>query len=617
MNHYLFEHHFPEDLRTMDYDELELLSYELRDFLVESVSKTGGHLAPSLGVVEITLALHKCFDTPKDKLIWDVGHQSYVHKILTGRMDRFDTLRQFGGLSGFPKTAESEYDAFDTGHSSNSISIGLGMASARDIKNEDFHVVSIIGDGALSGGLAFEALNNAGCSRTNMIILLNDNGMSISKNTGGLSSSLGRITSTDKYIHTKTQIKKGLSKIPIIGESVVNGIHNAKEDIKYAVIDGILFEELGCKYIGPIDGHDIKQLCETLEHAKRIKGPVFIHAVTKKGKGYSKAEENPGLFHGIGPFDVDSGEPVCRSKGDTYSAVFGRKLTELVETDNRIVAVSAAMTGGVGLDGFARRYSRRFFDVGITEGHAVTFSAGMASDGLKPFVAIYSTFLQRAYDEIVEDVCLQRLPVTLCIDRAGIVGEDGETHHGLFDISYLKNLPDLTVIAPSSDTQLEKALELAMSMDSPCAIRYPRGYAPKGDGRDIEVGKSQVLREGRDAVIWAYGPMVRNALEAADILAEKDIQAGVIDGLFLKPFDQFGLFAAAEEHPLIVTVEDGSRTGGIGESVRAMLTGHDTRVINLGWPEKFIEHGSQKELYAHYGLDAKGIADAVKRGLGR
>ena len=615
MSNYLTGHNFPDDLRSMDYGELELLSYEIRDFLVDSVSKTGGHLAPNLGIVEITIALHRCFDTPKDKLIWDVGHQSYVHKLLTGRLKGFETLRQHGGMSGFPKTCESEYDCFDTGHSSNSISIGLGMATARDLKNEDYNVVSIIGDGALTGGLAFEALNNAGSSKTNMIVLLNDNGMSISKNTGGLSSSLGRITSTDKYIHTKTQIKKGLSKVPIIGDSVVSGIHHAKENIKYAVIDGIIFEELGWKYIGPVDGHNIKELCETLEHAKALTGPVFIHAVTQKGKGYSKAECDPNVFHGIGPFDVDTGKPLSTSRTATYSSVFGKKLTSMAKKNSDIVALSAAMTEGVGLKTFADKNKRRFFDVGIAEGHAVTFAAGMAKQGLKPFVAIYSTFLQRAYDEIVEDVCLQNLPVVFCIDRAGVVGEDGETHHGILDISYLKNLPNMTMLAPSSGEMLERSLEFASGLDTPCAIRYPRGAAAKGEDFDLQLGQSHTVKEGKDAVIWAFGPMVENALQAAYTLKKEGIECGVVDGMFIKPLDKFGLYKAASEYPLMVTVEDGAVNGGIGESIRALLAGNKTKVINMGWPEKFVEHGSQKELQKQYGLDADGIADVIRKGL--
>ncbi|MDY5606798.1 MAG: 1-deoxy-D-xylulose-5-phosphate synthase, partial [Lentihominibacter sp.] len=432
MNKYIASHVFPDELREMSYDELELLSYELRDFLVDSVSRTGGHLASNLGIVELTIALHRCFNTPEDKIVWDVGHQTYVHKILTGRMEGFENLRQLGGMSGFPKTSESEYDLFDTGHSSTSLSLGLGLAAARDMKGEDYKVVSVIGDGAMTGGIAYEALNNAGNMNTNFIVVLNDNGMSISPNTGGLSRSLGRITSTDKYIHMKTQVKKGFSKVPVIGESMISGIHNAKENIKYAVIDGILFEELGFKYIGPVDGHNIKEMCETLEHAKSIKGPVLIHAVTRKGKGYSKAEENPDVFHGIGAFDVETGKPTSKSKGESYSEVFGRKLTEMAGRDNRIVAVSAAMVSGVGLEGFRSSYPKRIFDVGIAEEHAVTFSAGMAKAGLRPYVAIYSSFLQRAYDQIIEDVCLQNLPITFCIDRAGVVGADGETHHGIF-----------------------------------------------------------------------------------------------------------------------------------------------------------------------------------------
>ncbi|MBP0985961.1 MAG: 1-deoxy-D-xylulose-5-phosphate synthase, partial [Oscillospiraceae bacterium] len=461
MNKYLAEHKFPDDLRTMDFDQLELLSYELRDFLIESVSKTGGHLASNLGIVELTIALHRCFDTPKDKIIWDVGHQSYVHKILTGRADSFESLRKFGGISGFPKACESEYDVFDTGHSSTSISLGLGLAAARDLSGEDYKVVSVIGDGAMTGGLAYEALNNAGSMNTNLIVVLNDNGMSISQNTGGLSSSLGRITSTDKYIHMKTKVKKGLSKVPVVGESVISGLHNAKEDIKYAVIDGILFEELGFKYIGPVDGHNIRELCQTLEQAKKLKGPVLIHAVTQKGKGYSMAERRPNVYHGIGAFDIETGKPVAQSSGRSYSAVFGDKLIEMAGKDERVIGISAAMTDGVGLESFSKKYPKRFFDVGIAEGHSVTFAAGLAKAGQRPYVAVYSSFLQRAYDQILEDVCLQNLPVTFCIDRAGVVGADGETHHGLFDLVYLRSMPGMTILAPKDGAELEAMMELS------------------------------------------------------------------------------------------------------------------------------------------------------------
>ena len=618
MNKYIASHVFPDDLREMSYDELELLSYELRDFLVDSVSKTGGHLASNLGIVELTIALHRCFNTPEDKIVWDVGHQTYIHKILTGRMAGFENLRQLGGMSGFPKTSESEYDLFDTGHSSTSLSLGLGLAAARDMKGEDYKVVSVIGDGAMTGGIAYEALNNAGNMNTNFIVVLNDNGMSISPNTGGLSRSLGRITSTDKYIHMKTQVKKGFSKVPVIGESMISGIHAAKENIKYAVIDGILFEELGFKYIGPVDGHDIKEMCETMEHAKSIKGPVLIHAVTRKGKGYSKAEENPDVFHGIGAFDVETGKPTSKSKNESYSTVFGRKLTEMAGRDNRIVAVSAAMVSGVGLEGFRAAYPKRIFDVGIAEEHAVTFSAGLAKAGLRPYVAIYSSFLQRAYDQIIEDVCLQNMPITFCIDRAGVVGADGETHHGIFDISYLKSMPNMTVLAPSEPEELEKMLELSLTLEGPCAIRYPRGSGGKLKGScEPQPGNAVTVKRGTQCQIWAAGAMVSQAISAAEILKEKGYSISVVNISSVKPLDDKKLRAAGKKYPLIVTVEDGVISGGIGESISALLSGSDTSVINLGWPDKFIEHGTQQQLYAKYGLDGEGIAACIEKRLKR
>ncbi len=614
MSKYLSEHNFPEDLRTMDYDQLELLSYELRDFLVDSVSKTGGHLASNLGIVELTIALHRCFDTPKDKIIWDVGHQSYVHKILTGRADSFETLRKYGGISGFPKSCESDFDVFDTGHSSTSISLGLGLAAARDLNGDDYKVVSVIGDGAMTGGLAYEAMNNAGSMNTNLIVVLNDNGMSISQNTGGLSRSLGRITSTDKYLHMKTKVKKGLSKVPVVGESVISGIHNAKEDIKYAVIDGILFEELGFKYIGPVDGHDIKELCMTLERAKGLKGPVLVHTVTQKGKGYSKAEKHPNIYHGIGAFDVDTGKPLKSSGGKSYSRVFGDKLIEMAEMDERVIGISAAMTDGVGLECFCKKYPKRFFDVGIAEAHSVTFAAGLAKAGQRPYVAVYSSFLQRAYDQILEDVCLQNLPVTFCIDRAGVVGADGETHHGLFDLVYLRSMPNMTVLAPKDGPELEKMLELSLTIDGPCAIRYPRGVAADLGGPLAETaGKAVRLKEGIDADIWAAGSMVGPALEAADILEEEGVFVGVVNIASITPLDEEELSASAEAVPLIVTIEDGIVTGGIGESIRALTAEGCTRVINLGWPDKFIEHGSQDELYRKYGLDSVSIAEVIRQ----
>lgn len=612
MNKYLESHDFPDDLRKMDYDDLELLTYEIRDFLVEEVSKSGGHLSSNLGVVELSIALHRAFDTPKDKLIWDVGHQTYVHKILTGRAQRFDSLRKFGGMSGFPKMSESKFDIFDTGHSSTSLSLGLGLAVARDLSGEDYNVITVIGDGAMTGGLAFEALNNAGNIDTNMIVVLNDNGMSISPNTGGLSKYLGRLRSSRKYISMKEQIKKNVSRVPLIGEGMVAGMQHARDSIKYAVIDGVLFEELGFRYFGPVDGHDIKEMCETFELAKEAEGPVLIHVMTQKGRGYSKAENNPNVFHGIGPFDMETGQPLKKSSIPSYSGVFGNKLIQMAEQNEKIVAVSAAMFEGTGLEKFSREYPKRAFDVGIAEGHAVTFSAGLAKAGMKPFVAVYSTFLQRAYDEIMEDVCLQKLPVVFCIDRAGIVGADGETHHGIFDLSYLKHMPNLTVMAPKDGRELEAMMEFAAEAEGPCAIRYPRGEAENfGTDSVIEAGRAEVIREGKDTEIWAIGAMVKKALDAADILEDKGISAGVVNMRFLKPFDLSLLRGSADRFKLIFTLEDNVVSGGAGEEINNLLSDKDVKVLNIGWPDKFIEHGSCEELYEKYGMDANSIAERI------
>lgn len=612
MNKYLEKHDFPQDLKHMSYDDLELLTYEIRDFLIEEVSKTGGHLSSNLGVVELSIALHKSFDTPKDKLIWDVGHQTYVHKILTGRAEKFHTLRQFGGMSGFPKTCESEYDLFDTGHSSTSISLGLGMASARKLSGEDYNVVSVIGDGALTGGMAFEALNNAGNLDSKMIVVLNDNGMSISPNTGGLSKYLGRLRSSRKYISMKEQIKKNVSKVPLIGEGVVAGMQHAKDSIKYAVIDGILFEALGFKYLGPVDGHDIKEMCETFQIAKEVDGPVLVHVITQKGKGYSKAETNPNVFHGIAPFDMDTGQVLKKSSKPSYSNIMGNKLIELAEKRKDIAVVSAAMLEGTGLERFSREFPEKSFDVGIAEGHAVTFAAGLAKAGLKPFVAIYSTFLQRAYDQIVEDVCLQKLPVVFCIDRAGIVGADGETHHGIFDLSYLKHIPNLTIMSPKSGEELKAMIDAAAEMNSPCAIRYPRGAAGEMQlGSAVAPGKAERIKTGKDLDIWAFGVMVETALEASNILEEKGVHAGVVNGRFIKPLDVKALELSAENHPLIVTIEDNVLCGGAGEEINNILKNKDVKVINAGWPDKFIEHGTCEQLYSKYGMDADSLAERI------
>lgn len=618
MNKYLAGHSFPQDLKRMDYDELELLTYEIRDFLVEKVSAAGGHLASNLGITELTIALHKVFDSPRDKLIWDVGHQTYVHKILTGRAEEFDTLRQLDGISGFPKGKESPHDIFDTGHSSSSISLGLGMAAARDLSGEDYHVVSIIGDGAMTGGMAFEALNNVESLSSKLIVVLNDNGMSISHNTGGFSKYFGRLRSSRKYINMKSQIKKNVSKVPLIGEGMVAGMQHTRDFIKYAVIDGIIFEELGFKYFGPVDGHNVKELCETLEMAKEAGGPVFIHAITKKGKGYSKSEEKPDIFHGIGSFDIKTGKPKKTSDVPTYSDVFGNKLMELARQDKSIVAVSAAMVEGTGLKGFEKEFPDRIFDVGIAEGHAVTFAAGLAKAGLRPFVAIYSTFLQRGYDQILEDVCLQNLPVVFCIDRAGIVGADGETHHGIFDLSYLRHMPNLTIMAPRDGKELEVMLEEAVEMDGPCAIRYPRGAVHEIKAVPKFVfGKAQQLRRGIDIEIWSVGTMAQQALDAAYILKDRGIDASVVDMTFVKPLDKERILKYADKFKLLVTVEDNVLAGGAGEAVKELLANRDARVINIGWPDKFIEHGACEELYARYGMDAVSIAERIMQELER
>ncbi|MBQ9016429.1 MAG: 1-deoxy-D-xylulose-5-phosphate synthase [Firmicutes bacterium] len=613
MSNYLKRHDFPSELKNMTYEELELLSYEIRDFLVDSVSRTGGHLASSLGVVELAIVLHRVFDSPKDKLIWDVGHQSYVHKILTGRAEGFEHLRQMGGMSGFPKRCESEHDVFDTGHSSTSIGLGLGMAAARDLKGEDYRVVSVIGDGALTGGLAFEALNHAGHLDTDLIVVLNDNGMSISPNIGGLSRHLVRLSGTAGYSAMKNRIKTGVSKVPVIGDDIVSGLQHAKEKIKYSVLeDGVIFEELGFKYIGPVDGHDIRQLCEVLENASRLGGPVLIHTLTTKGKGYSHAEKDPGKFHGIGPFDVSTGKPLKSGASDSWSDVFGDKLVRMAFQNPKIIAVSAAMIEGTGLSAYSRTFPKRIFDVGIAEEHGVTFSAGMAAAGMKPFVAIYSTFLQRAYDQIMEEVCLQGLPVVFCLDRAGVVGADGETHHGIFDLSYLRSMPGMTILAPASARQLEEMMDFAASCEGPCAIRYPRGKAEKNlELAPFECGKAERIREGSDVDLWAEGPMLASAVKASEILEQQGIHAGVVNIASIQPLDEKQLRESAREHPMIVTIEDNVISGGIGEHMDRLLTDDPVHIVNLGWPDQFVPHGTQEELYEAFGLDGASIARRV------
>ena len=615
MSKNLTEYNFPEDLKTMSPDELNLLSYSIRDFLIENISKTGGHLASNLGVVELTIALHRVFDSPEDKIIWDVGHQSYVHKILTGRAGDFDTLRKLDGLSGFPKRKESPHDIYDTGHSSTSISAAAGIAAGRDLKGDKYDVIAVIGDGSMTGGLAFEALNNLGMSKSRVIVILNDNGMSISRNIGGLSEHLGKLRTSEGYLNAKASIKKSIEKIPGIGASLRGSIAKAKDRVKYAIISGgVIFEELGFTYLGPADGHDIDDLIEVLEHAKHVNGPVLVHVITKKGKGYRQAEIYPDRFHGTGPFNTETGHELSPSKV-TYSEVFGRKILELADRDDKITAISAAMCDATGLGGFAVKYPKRFFDVGIAEGHGVTFAAGLACAGFKPVVAIYSSFLQRAYDEILEDVCLQKLPVIFALDRAGVVGADGETHHGIFDISYLSTAPGMTILTPASGKQLEEMLEYAASLDHPAAVRYPRGAAAVEPSiKERFTGKNIRISCGRDVDILACGTTYADGRKAADILRDAGIDAGLVNIGIVKP-GEYGFLRDDDgiRNKLYVTLEDNTLNGGFGEIFKAENDG--LRVLSLGWPDKFIEHGSTDELKERYGLTPEAVAISVARAL--
>ena len=612
----------PEDLKNMDLRELELLSYEIRDFLIDNVSKTGGHLSPNLGVVELTIALHKVFDSPKDKIIWDVGHQSYVHKILTGRASEFNSLRKYDGLSGFPKREESPHDCFNTGHSSNSISAGLGMAKARDLQKQDFEVISVIGDGALTGGLAFEALNNVSASKSKMLIIVNDNGMSISKNIGGLSTHLSKLRMSGAYLGFKSGIKKTLKSIPMVGSTLYSKAENIRDGIKSAVnTEGAYFETLGIKYLGPFDGHDIAQLVQAFEMTKKIDAPVVMHVITKKGKGYVNSEDYPDKFHGISPFNPQTG--VCNSKSEkSYSAVFGEELEKLAEADDKIVAISAAMLSGTGLSNFANDFPQRTFDVGIAEGHALSFAAGLAVSGMKPVAAIYSTFLQRAYDQIIIDICMQNLPVVLAIDRAGIVGEDGETHNGIFDIAYLLPIPNLRFFAPADENELRMMLSKALQLESPVAIRYPRGKAENfwdiyDDYGDIT--KPKVHSLGKDVNIIAIGRMVKFAVEAQKLLEDMGIDAGVVNLRQLSPLPKDEIIKIAKSGKKIVTIEDGVIVGGIGQSIVSMLkaNGVSKKCLVLGFDNEFIKQGDENLIFEKYRLDARGIAERVSEFIER
>lgn len=610
MSNYLDSMNFPEDIKKLNDNELLKLGEEIREFLIESVSKTGGHLSSNLGVVELTLSLFKTFNIGRDKLIWDVGHQSYIHKILTGRKDGFKNLRKKDGLSGFPKKNESIYDCFQTGHSSTSISSALGMARARDIKKEKHNIIAVIGDGALTGGLAFEALNDIGFKKTKMIIVLNDNQMSIAKNVGGISNYLNKLRMKPKYNKIKSNINTELSKSKG-GKVVLNNMSKLKNGLKSLFVDSMLFEDMGIKYIGPIDGHNIKLMNEVFSMAKNIDGPVIVHTITKKGKGYEFAEKSPSKFHGISPFNLENGE-VCKTCCETYSNAFGKALNKIAKEDKDVVAITAAMPDGTGLREFSKNFPERFFDVGIAEEHAVTLSAGMASSGLKPVFAVYSTFLQRAYDEIIHDVCIQNLPVVFAIDRAGVVGEDGETHQGILDISYLSTMPNMTIVAPKSLKEVEPLLRWALNKKTPVAIRYPKG----GDKlknlpvlKEITYGKWEVLNKGEKLAIIACGKTVEFAMEALNKLKEKKINPTIINATFIKPVDEKQIKYLAENNFNIITVEDNMKQGGLGSSILNSLNNYNYKGIMkiLAYEDKFIEQASVDIIYKENFLDSDGI----------
>ena len=605
------------DIKKLSDEELEELRVELREFLIQNIAKTGGHLASNLGVVELTMALHLTFTLPQDKIIWDVGHQSYTHKILTGRKEAFATLRQFGGISGFPKGSESASDSFDTGHSSTSISAGLGLAKAREITGEDYSVVSVIGDGALTGGMAFEGLNNASDMKTNFIIVLNDNNMSISENVGGMNRYLSNFRTADAYMDLKLNVMNSLNRIPVYGERMVKRIRNAKSGIKQLLVPGMYFEEMGIIYLGPVDGSDIKAMCKAFSEAKRVRGPVLVHVITKKGDGYLPAEQHPARFHGTEPFDIKTGELLTRRTKPNYTDVFSAVMKKLGEREPQLVAITAAMADGTGLTRFARLYPNRFFDVGIAEGHGVTFAAGLAKAGLVPVVAVYSSFLQRAYDQILHDVCQQKLHVVFAVDRAGLVGSDGATHQGIFDLSYLSSIPGLTVMAPKNRWELSDMLRFAIRFDGPIAVRYPRGEAYDGLREfraPIETGRSEVLYEESQIALFALGSMVSIAEKVRDVLKEQGYSVTLVNARFAAPLDEACIRKLADTHELIVTMEENVASGGLGEHVAAFVCKEQLSVqlLAVSVPDQFVEHGSVGELYEMLGLDAASVAERIK-----
>lgn len=608
----------PWDVKELNAEELKTLAAEIRQFLIEKISVTGGHLASNLGVVELTIALYLAFDLPKDKVIWDVGHQSYTHKILSGRREMFDELRQFGGLSGFPKRKESPYDAFDTGHSSTSISAGLGMAQGRDLMGEDYAVISVIGDGSLTGGMAYEALNNAAHLKKNFIIILNDNNMSISENVGGMSRYLNGIRSGSGYNELKKQVSGTLSKIPFIGDGLVDKISKTKNSIKQLVIPGMLFENMGVTYLGPVDGHNIKELVKILKEARRMDHAVLVHVLTKKGKGYAPAEKNPARFHGIDPFDIATGKSLKEKVYPTYTDVFSKELCRIAQENPRIVAVTAAMPDGTGLKPFAKRFPDRFFDVGIAEQHAVTSAAGMAAAGMKPVVAVYSSFLQRGFDQVLHDVCIQNLPVVFALDRAGLVGSDGETHQGIFDLSFLTCIPNMSVMAPKNLWELRQELDFALNeYEGPIAIRYPRGQAYRGlkdNTQPLVYGKGEMIHEGREIALLAVGSMVSTAEHICDKLQAEGMDCTLANGRFIKPVDLELVEQLAQKHSLIVTLEENVLQGGFGLDVTAYVHEHhpEVKVLNVALPDAYVEHGNVSLLRETLKLDSDSIIKTMR-----
>lgn len=608
----------PEDIKKLTGKELDILRQEIRDFLIGKISRTGGHLASNLGVVELTMAIYLVFDLPKDKIIWDVGHQSYTHKILSGRKGEFDDLRQYGGMSGFPKRKESPCDAFDTGHSSTSISAGLGLAQARDVSGQDHFVVSVIGDGALTGGMAYEALNNAARMKKNFIIILNDNNMSISENVGGMSRYLNGIRTGDGYLDLKKYVTNVLSRIPVIGDELIDKISRTKNGIKQLLIPGMLFENMGITYLGPVDGHDVKALSRALKEAKKLDHAVLVHVITKKGKGYEPAEKNPSRFHGVEPFNVLTGESKKEKKYPSYTDVFSRTICQLAEKDPKITAVTAAMPDGTGLKRFSRLYPDRFFDVGIAEEHAVTSAAGMAAGGLKPVVAVYSSFLQRGFDQILHDVCIQNLPVVFAVDRAGLVGSDGETHQGIFDLSFLSAIPNMSIFAPKNLWELRAGLEFAVSFGGPFAIRYPRGEAYRGlkeFNAPVEYGKGEMLYEEKDIALLAVGSMVSTGEHVREKLKSEGWSCTLANGRFVKPFDEELVDRLAKNHWLIVTMEENVLQGGYGLMVTRYIHEHypHVKVMNIAIPDGYVEHGNVSLLRKGLGIDSDSVIWRMKK----